>query len=74
MTDLHDLQMRLRGDLLQIHTIWGEVRKQWNDAVAYSFHMEHLQPNERVLGEYLRALQNMEKILDRAERDAEDNY
>lgn len=70
MSDLGDLQVHLRGELLQIHALWAEVRKQWNDTVSNSFHEQHLQPFEQALSDYIRALQKMAEVLDRAEKDA----
>jgi hypothetical protein len=70
MPDLASLHARLRGEQVQIRVAWTEVRRHWNDAVANAFQAQHLQPCEKALADYMRALEKVAQVLERAEREA----
>ena len=67
MSQLIEAHQALQKEFLELSSHWNMVRGQWRDNVALQFEKEHWQPSVQVIDNYLRTLDDLTDVLDRAE-------
>lgn len=69
MISLRKAHSTVRSDSAELTDLWNEVRRQWRDETTIQFQKEHWRPGEQIIDDYLRALDRLTDILERAEQD-----
>lgn len=69
MIDLIDAHRTIRREFIELANHWNGARGQWRDETAIQFEKEYWQPSERVIDDYLRGLNQLIGVLERAERE-----
>jgi hypothetical protein len=59
----------LNSALKNMRQLWEEIQGSWNDPVSRDFDANHWQPLERHVIAALRAMDRLDPILARAQRD-----
>ena len=70
MSDLNDAYRTMNRDLAELEHLWNGIRGQWRDETAIQFEKEHWRPAEQAVIAYLRALNELIDVLERAESEA----
>lgn len=68
MSEIYDRITRRWKDL---RDQWAATRQKWRDTVGDRFEREFWQEWEKVVPQFLKAVDDLEKVLDRAVRDTQ---
>lgn len=70
--DLTSAAERLKKALEHLAEAWNEVSEQWDDANARAFAENHLEPLAAAVRSAMDAVNRMNEVIGRAERESSD--